>query len=214
MNNRYKALTIIIVSIVLVFAISTGINSVYFSHEITDAMVEEWAAEVEEYRGDSSLQILDTNHGVMDSSGTGVLFRVITFDTIARQIMEEAHQAHRQYREPDIDELKNIIEREEYLRISQLMVVEDRGDRDPDAMHLVFKIITPEDEEKIIQPNNVIESDARLSDRNHWSVKVYNFDYDDFPSHQEYIDNDYEISGIHISRVGEIELDIPWDEIR
>ena len=208
-----KKILIMVLALTLIFVISIGTEAIYRPHEITESMIEEWAEEVEQYREDSTLQMPDTNHSVHEIMGEGALMRALSFHTVARQIMDEAHQAHRQYREPDIDGLQNIVDKEANLRISQFLRVENRSDRDPDDMHLVFRIENG-DEEKMIQPESVVSKDSGYQDGTHTGIKIYHFDYDDFPTRQEYENEEYEITAIYISRSGEIEIEVPYLEIR
>lgn len=195
----------------LLLIISMSVNAVYFPDEITDEMINDWIEEAKKYKSDSSLQMEDTNHAVTKISSSGG--KLVTFETGARKIMEKAHEEHRKYIEPSIKELSKIIDRNPKLLVTQTLLVDNRTYRDTEAMHLVFKI-TSDNEEKIIQPKELIFEDEGYQDEIHIGMKKYEFDYKKFPSHQEYINGDYDISAIFISYFGEDELNVPWDEIR
>jgi len=200
---------------------SMSVNAIYFPEEINDEMIGKWVAETKEYKNDSSLQLEDSGHliqnfttGKKDSEDKIIGFNMVSFETIARKIMEKSHKQHRQYKEPSVENLSEIINNNAELKITQsIMYKGDRVYRDTDDMHLVFKIISNGDE-KIIQPERVIQKDEGYQNETHMGIKVYGFSYDKFPSHQEYINGDYDISAIFISYSGEDELDVPWNEIR
>ena len=200
---------------------SADVEGVYFPQEITEEKIEEWIEEAAKYTEETTLQVSTTNHSVTKTSYDSASLVGIIFDSSARQILEEAHNLHRRYQEPEVDEMKKIVENEEYLQLQQFMIVDDRSDRSTEDMHLVIQITQFTDEgevinKEVIQPERVVQGDAAYNADlgGHFSIKSYDFNYDNLPTHKEYIKKNFEIVAKHISALGENEIEVPWDEIR
>ena len=176
---------------------------------------------MKDYADETTLQADSTGHTINELKPSIGGLVGIHFETPARRIMEQAHENQKLYIESEVEEKVSIVEGVNNLRIVQIMVVEDRGDRDPEAMHLVFEIIETDEEgevieEVIVQPEEYSGGSATYDfDMGaHFSVKTYYFQFEDFPSHQEYRENAINITAKHISAVGETELEVNWEEIR
>ncbi|MEJ6949428.1 hypothetical protein [Natronospora cellulosivora (SeqCode)] len=216
-----KKYFIIILMSCIVFLASVGVEAVYFADEITDEMIEEWIEEVRPYRSESWLDTDVTGHSFTDFDELDFTMRSVTLRTNARLAMQEIHEQQRKYIEPSIESVREYIEELPGLAVNQVLIVEERSDRNPDDMHLVFFVIEYNENNQLIQENVIqpIEWNSGSAEyffdiEMHYSEKVYVFSYDDFPSRQEFEEGNYEIIVKHISNAGEIDIKIPWDEVR
>jgi len=176
-------------------------------------MIQEWIDEAEEYRDevDFSTPNHSLGEGFYDDEG-GIGVAALIINSVARQIMIEAHDQFRKYMEPEVKEMRNILEENiGYLEVSQALGIEIEAEHVVNAedMHLVF-VLKKEGEEKLIQPDTT----EIVQEESDSSLVKYQFNYDHFPTHEEYTSEIYDITVKHISNAGKYELTVPWDEIR
>lgn len=197
--------------ILLLTLASMNVLAVYHPDEITDNMIKKWINETKEMEKEySSLQAGSTNHSI-DLGARGIPLRMALVRSAARKIMEDSYEMQKKYQNPTPKDFNELVSNNDTFSVMQILIVEDRSNRDPDDMHVVFVV-----DGEIIQPVNSNEGqsnyDSSLSA--YQSIKSYDFKYDDFPSHKEYKNGESEILLKHISSIGEKEVEVEWGKIR
>ena len=110
---------------------------------------------MKDYADETTLQADSTGHTINELKLSIGSLAGIHFETPGRKIMEQAHEYQQLYIESNVEEKVSKAEEVNNLKIMQIMVVENRGDRDPEAMHLVFEIIKTDEEGELIMSDKI-----------------------------------------------------------
>jgi len=216
MGKYYNLFLKIFFSLIFILCISINSHAMYFPEDIEDDVVEDIIEIAEKYREKTNIFSFSdkTGHSFKQMNFKDKVVFQVHFITPFFEILKNAHEAARRYKEIDEEEIEEILSKGK-ISIGQAIASEDRSDIRKDGLHLVLEIpkmkegkIT--DDTKIIQPLKQTELKEEIINGDVMpgfaGIAYYLFDIEDLPNTNGKAE--YDIAVKHISNWGEKEFNI------